>query len=781
MNPVKYSIIIPTYTNFNGFQDCLDSVGKYTNFDQAEVIVVANGAPNGVLNYIEEIRDKYSIPMERIWSVVFEDGIGFPKAINCGIKEASPESEYYVLLNDDCILLPQEKNSWLKILEKPFNSKIPVGVTGPLKKTCPISNREFVLFFCSMISKKNWDQFGPLNEDFSPGGGEDILFCIKAEEEGYVNLQVPSQDQLGFDDKQKVFVSTFPIYHPGGTTVKEIDGFSEHLERVSRKIAEKYGKNIDFGGHSYSDFRKESIEILWEAYPDSNLRILDIGAGAGAYSCLKEKYKNVDAIEIWEPNVFKNRLAMKYDCVYAMDVMNFDFNKYDYDLVILGDILEHLSIEDAQTLIDRMKKAGVKNGLIHVPFQFEQGPIYGNNYEIHKQPDLTADIVSKRYPSFSPIKILNWKGVYFLNDPDLKSNEKEKKLTVTATISTKNRYYDTLPITISSIISQTVKPDEFILFEDGEKLDIRQVSVYENMLHVFDHYGIKWSVIFGEGKGQVLNHQKAIDMAKTDLIWRLDDDVQPEPNVLETLLKNFKDPEVGAAGSLILFPDKSKKTTKLLSEGKIQDVKSGIPHPQWFVYPDDMEPFLVQHLNCSFLFRVEAAKHGYCKELSPVGHREETLFTYEMFKEGWKILVDPRVKTWHYRNPKGGIRSYSDSQMWKNDDDVFEKRIQGIESKSIYENKKKKKKFVFLENGRGDHVEFLMILPELLDKYDHVTISCCFPDIFDEYENDPRVEICSTLETKPYIGNTERYHVYHYMGSRNWTGHIRDAYREIYL
>lgn len=775
MDSVKYSVIIPTYTNFDGFKDCLDSVGKYTDFDNTEVIIVDNGAPNEIYGYIDEIRDIYCIPMDRIWTVSFDEGIGFPKAINAGIEEASPESEYYVLLNDDCILLPQEKNAWLDILNKPFDSKVPVGVTGPLKKTCPVSNREFVLFFCSMIPKNIWDQFGPLNEDFTPGGGEDILFCIKAEDEGYFNLQVPNPDQLEFDDNQKVFVSAFPIYHPGGATIKKIEGFSEHFEKVSQKIAAECGCEGGFGGHSYDDFRAESIKLLWQAYPDPNLKVLDIGAGAGAYSCLRDKYKVVDAVEVWEPNVIKNKLKSKYNKVYTMDIMDFDFEKNHYDLIVLGDVLEHLSVKDSQKLIKRMSKAGVKNGIIHVPFQYEQGPLYGNDYETHKQPDLTAEIVKERYPSFFPLKI-SWKGVYFLNDPSLKE---EKRLTVTATISTKDRFFDTLPVTISSIISQTVKPDAFILFEDGERLDVREVSVYENMLKVFDHYGIKWSVVYGEGKGQVLNHQKAIEITKTDLIWRLDDDVQPEPDVLEKLLKNFDDPSLGAVGSLILFPGKSTKLLKPINDGTIKDVFSNLPHPQWFMYPDDFQPFSVQHLNCSFLFRVKAAQHGYCKELSPVGHREETLFTYEMFKEGWKILVDPRAKTWHYRNPKGGIRAYTDTSMWEHDEKIFQERIKGIDVKSTFENKKKK--FVFLENGRGDHVEFLMIMPELLEKYDKITISCCFPDIFEEYKDHPNVEICSTLESKPYIGNTERYHVYHYMAARVWEGHIRDAYREMYL
>ena len=36
--------------------------------------------------------------------------------------------------------------------------------------------------------------------------------------------------------------------------------------------------------------------------------------------------------------------------------------------------------------------------IVAVPYQYEQGEEYGNVYEIHKQDDLTPEIVKKRYP-----------------------------------------------------------------------------------------------------------------------------------------------------------------------------------------------------------------------------------------------------------------------------------------------------------------------------------------------------------------------------------------------
>jgi hypothetical protein len=59
-------------------------------------------------------------------------------------------------------------------------------------------------------------------------------------------------------------------------------------------------------------------------------------------------------------------------------------------------------------------------------------------------------------------------------------------MSVTAYISTKDRYYTTLPIAIMSIAMQTVRPDKFILYDDGEQKDLRKEKLYSNLFSVLD-------------------------------------------------------------------------------------------------------------------------------------------------------------------------------------------------------------------------------------------------------------------------------------------------------
>lgn len=144
------------------------------------------------------------------------------------------------------------------------------------------------------------------------------------------------------------------------------------------------------------------------------LNILDVGAGAGKRAdLLKDYYETIDAVEIWSPYIKEFGLESKYDYVDNCNIMNVDNDYFDcYDLVILGDIFEHLSIEDATKLLTRLENKIV---FIMIPFNCPQWECYGNIYETHLQDDLSLDIMKERYPQlklqYSDVRF----GFYTLN------------------------------------------------------------------------------------------------------------------------------------------------------------------------------------------------------------------------------------------------------------------------------------------------------------------------------------------------------------------------------
>lgn len=150
-----------------------------------------------------------------------------------------------------------------------------------------------------------------------------------------------------------------------------------------------------FMPYSYDYFKDEFLEHLKNRF-DSSMNILDVGPGSGSYGIrLREHFKNIDACEIYEPYVSQFVLKEIYKSVYVNNIVYFDYNAYDY--IILGDILEHLSINDAQNLIKDISEHR-NYCMVAIPYMMEQGEVGGNIYETHLQPDLTHEIFLNRYP-----------------------------------------------------------------------------------------------------------------------------------------------------------------------------------------------------------------------------------------------------------------------------------------------------------------------------------------------------------------------------------------------
>ena len=128
-------------------------------------------------------------------------------------------------------------------------------------------------------------------------------------------------------------------------------------------------------------------------------RILDIGAGAGYnYDMLKDVYSNIDGVEIYEPYVERFGLLEKYNNLFLENAVTFE--KYgNYDLAIMGDVLEHLTVADSLTVLRKMREAGC-DAIVQVPYLCKQGIWEGNVHEIHIQDDLTPDVMESRYGEY---------------------------------------------------------------------------------------------------------------------------------------------------------------------------------------------------------------------------------------------------------------------------------------------------------------------------------------------------------------------------------------------
>lgn len=202
-----------------------------------------------------------------------------------------------------------------------------------------------------------------------------------------------------------------------------------------------------------------------------NAKILDIGAGCGTYSDLLRGYGyKMDAIEIWKPYIDKYELKKKYDVVYHKNILAIDFVILDkYDFFILGDVLEHLTVEEGQLLMLFLKQ-NKKKYIVAVPYQMEQGEYEGNTHETHLQPDLTPDIMKQRYPDLELLYGNNYYG-YYIN----KKVKHEKAFVLYADES----YLDLVDVCCNSIRSYSDIPIFVYLLNSKTKVNIKNTLSIE--------------------------------------------------------------------------------------------------------------------------------------------------------------------------------------------------------------------------------------------------------------------------------------------------------------
>lgn len=139
---------------------------------------------------------------------------------------------------------------------------------------------------------------------------------------------------------------------------------------------------------------------------------LDVGACDGKWYDLLGDYFNMDAVEIFAPNIKKNGLKKKYKTVYNLDIVDYEYKWYD--LIIFGDVIEHMTVENAQKAL-AYAYPRCTDMIIAIPYLWSQPEIYGNKWELHIQNDLTDEIFHQRYKGFENIIKYNDYGYYHKN------------------------------------------------------------------------------------------------------------------------------------------------------------------------------------------------------------------------------------------------------------------------------------------------------------------------------------------------------------------------------
>lgn len=238
-----------------------------------------------------------------------------------------------------------------------------------------------------------------------------------------------------------------------------------------------------------------------------------------------------------------------------------------------------------------------------------------------------------------------------------------KKSTITVLLATCDRYETTLPLCLLSILNQTRKPNKVILIDDNKEKKFHQIEILKQILVLFKLKKIQFEYFHGESRGLVPALKIGLDEIKDGWILKTDDDNVLSEDALEIFEKNISD-DIGAMSGIIIDGESLDRYGDDLSRpyNKIENVYSEFNIQMVGNQSDDIK--FVEHLYSNYFFRAQIAE-SHPNNLFPSSHREETIFTHQIFRKGYHLIVIPQVKIYHLnKNTKDGNRKYG---VYKNE------------------------------------------------------------------------------------------------------------------
>jgi hypothetical protein len=157
--------------------------------------------------------------------------------------------------------------------------------------------------------------------------------------------------------------------------------------------------------------------------------VLDVGAGKGTYKRLCDGfivYKDIQplspiftdaewtAVEVWEPYIKEYELEYLYDKVINSDARLVQKSLDNYDLAFAGDVLEHMTKDDAIRLVKTLSKK-CKILIISIPLGYHpQGEHNSNPFEVHIKDDWTHQEFISTFPDIKKFSVDDDIGVYWI-------------------------------------------------------------------------------------------------------------------------------------------------------------------------------------------------------------------------------------------------------------------------------------------------------------------------------------------------------------------------------
>lgn len=199
----RVTVVVVTYNNLEFTRACLESLDRYSDWSNLEIIVVDNASADGTPEFLRT----WAAGDEMHHVILNDDNRGFAAANNQGLAAAT--GDYLVLLNNDTFVT----RGWVRGLLTHMRRNPEVGLVGPVTNNIGNEARvdthyadmdamaEFasdysarhagrafdlatVAFFCVAMSRATYERIGPLDEAFGIGFFEDDDYCRRVAQAG---------------------------------------------------------------------------------------------------------------------------------------------------------------------------------------------------------------------------------------------------------------------------------------------------------------------------------------------------------------------------------------------------------------------------------------------------------------------------------------------------------------------------------------------------------------------------------------------------------------------
>ncbi|NLL75903.1 MAG: methyltransferase domain-containing protein [Clostridiales bacterium] len=327
------TIILVVHNEKQELQICLDSIRRFGDVDNLQVVIIDNASTDGTAEWL-------SVQSDIAYATIEEGVTGYAEVINTAIELFGIDGDL-MLMSPQFAITPGCISRMLQGLY----SKAEVGAVGPVFNGDRLLNGKAVADYGTAVLLAQENDELTMKQVV---GIAEYVVLIKKEviavvgrfDEQFTTAKSAIQDYLLRVISEKYILMSITNSMAYCMLPDKITGKYEELmeEKDNKKIKEKWGMN-----YFNITYNSNLIQMITHS-ADSEISILEVGCDCGATLIeIKNRYPNatVYGYEINEQAAKIASYVAKVE-VGNLEDQAFSYEKAMFDYIIFGDVLEHL-------------------------------------------------------------------------------------------------------------------------------------------------------------------------------------------------------------------------------------------------------------------------------------------------------------------------------------------------------------------------------------------------------------------------------------------------------